>query len=53
MNNLHINIPKVLTDKFRILPKRCSKFTEEFDKVGEAIYHGMHNYPQGFRVSGN
>ncbi len=51
MNNLHINSPKVLTDKFRILPKRCRKFDEaKFNTFLLSIDYGLINYCQGFRV---
>lgn len=52
MNNLHINSPKPLTENYRILIKRCRKFTEhEFDSLPKALEYGLKNYKrQGFRI---
>lgn len=51
MNKLHINSPEVLTDCFRVLPKRCRKFDKlECIDFEQALYHGFNNYPQGFRI---
>lgn len=48
---VHINKPEVLTDKFRILPKRCRKFNNwTFKYFEDAIAQGIKDYPQGFRV---
>ena len=48
---IHLNIPEVLTDNFRVLPKRCRKFDEvKCNNFEQALYRGMNNYPQGFRV---
>ncbi len=48
---IHINKPKILTDNFRVLPKRCRKFhLLIFDNLEQALYYGFDNCPQGFRV---
>lgn len=51
MGNVHINIPEVLTDTFRVLPKRCRKFhVPELDSLEQALHYGFDNCHQGFRV---
>ena len=48
---LHINKPEALTNKLRILPKRCRKFIDkEFLTLFGALVCGMLEYPQGFRI---
>lgn len=50
-NTLHIHISKVLTDMFRVLRKRCTKFeSSEFDTLEEALDYGINMFSGGFRV---
>ncbi len=48
---LHVYIPEILTDSFRVLPKWCRKFhIPKLDSLEQALAYGYDNCPQGFRV---
>lgn len=51
IDGIHLNIPKVLTNTFRILPKYCRKFIPPVCReFMEAIEEGISECPQGFRI---
>ena len=48
---MHIYNPKVLTKKYRILPKYCRYFIgKEYDSFKKCLEFGLSDYAKGFRI---